>query len=286
MELIVSLTLLGVVAAMMLATLRDQQRFQVGMLQIIDAKRNAHHAVDLLYTSLRGSSSRDLYAITDSSVAFRATIGATHICAIDSGRTSLALPSTAQDTSLSTFLTMPRAGDSLLIFDPGDSAVPDDDRWTSHILRADLSGDVCPERPAGLSARVGGAQGVGITITPPVSATAFVGSPIRFFRPTRYSLYRGTGAEWMLGYSTCAAGTCTTRQPVSGAYLPFSSSGGSGVAFQYFDARGSPTSDPRSVARIEVVARTRSTSPISAAHLQNARYADSAALTIALRNTE
>jgi hypothetical protein len=278
------MTLLGLVVAMMLSTLRGQQRFQVGMLEIIDAKRNVQHAVDLLYANLRGASSTDFYAITDSSVAFRATFGASHICTIDSGRTFLTLPSSAHDTALSTFLTMPRAGDSLLIFDPGDSSAADDDRWSSHTLSANPSGGLCPARPAGLSARVGGAPAIGVALTPPLGTTVLVGSPVRFFRPARYSLYRGTGAEWMLGYSTCAAGTCSARQPLSGPYLSFAGNGAGGVAFEYFDTGGSPTSDPRSVARIDVVARARTTSPISAAHLREEHYADSAALTIALRN--
>jgi prepilin-type N-terminal cleavage/methylation domain-containing protein len=283
-ELVVALALLAIVATMTLATLRGQQRFQVGMLGIIDVKRNAHHAVDLLYGSLRSASSSDLYAITDSSIAFRATFAASHICGIDSSHASLTVPSNAIETGLSTFLTMPRAGDSLLIFDLGSSPTPDDDRWTAHTLSANPSGGVCPLRPAGLAMSIGAAQGIGITIIPPLGPTVFVGSPLRFFRPTGYSLYRATGGEWMLGHSTCTAGACSARQPLSGPYLPFAGGRAGGLSFEYFDARGSPTSDPGRVARIDVVARARSTSLIDAAHLRAQHYDDSATVTIALRN--
>jgi prepilin-type N-terminal cleavage/methylation domain-containing protein len=283
-ELVVALALLAIVATMILETLRGQQRFQVGMLQIIDAKRNAHQAVELLYATLRGASSRDLYAVTDSSIAFRATVGASYICAIDSGRASMTLAS-ADESALSTFQTTPRAGDSLLIFDPGDASTPDDDRWSTHTLTANPSGGLCPMRPIGLSTRVGGSQALSITITPAPTSNVFAGSPVRFFRHARFSLYRGSGGEWMLGYSTCAAGTCSARQPLSGPYLPFAPRHAGGVAFEYFDAQGSPTTGPASIARIEVVARTRTTSRISAGHFHEEYYTDSAAVTIALRNS-
>jgi type II secretory pathway pseudopilin PulG len=283
-ELVVTLTLLGVVATMILGTLRGQQRFQIGMMEILDAKRSAHHAVDVLYAGLRATSSRDIYAIADSSIALRATHGASYICAIDSGRASITLPSSADGADLSTFLTMPRAGDSLVVLDSGESPAGDDDRWSAHVLSSDPTGGVCPMRPAGLSKRPD-AQGIAIALLPQLSGTIHVGSPVRFFRATRYSLYRGTGSEWMLGYSTCAAGACSARQPLSGPYLPFRAQGLGGVAFQFFDAPGAPTSDPRGVARIDVVARTRSASRIDAAHLRAEHYYDSAAMTIALRNS-
>jgi type II secretory pathway pseudopilin PulG len=283
-ELVVALTLLGVVATMILETLRGQQRFQVGMPQIIDAKRNAHQAVELLYGTLRGASSKDLYAIADSSISFRAIIGASYICGIDSAGTSITLAS-ADERSLSTFQTTPRAGDSLLIFDPGESSTPDDDRWSSHTLTANPSGGLCPTRPIGLSTRVGGSQSLGITITPGPTSNVVVGTPVRFFRPTRYSLYRGSAGEWALGYATCAAGACSTRQPLSGPYLPFAPAHAGGVSFEYFDARGSPTSDPANVVRIDVVTRTRTTSRVEVGHVREEHYTDSAAITIALRNS-
>jgi type II secretory pathway pseudopilin PulG len=284
-ELVIALTLLGVIATMMLGTLRGQQRFQVGMLQIFDVKRSSQQAVDMLYASLRGASNSDLYAITDSSIAFRATFGASHICAIDSDRSSLTLASAADDTGLSTFLATPRAGDSLLIFDPGNSPTPGDDGWSSHTLSANPSGGLCPARPTGLSTRIAGSNAIAISINPPLGPNSFVGSPVRFFRPTRYSLYRGTGGEWVLGYSTCAAGTCSARQPLTGPYLPFAGGHAGGISFEYFDRQGLPTSNPANVASIHVIARARTASPITAAHLHGEHYTDSTAVMIALRNS-
>lgn len=285
-ELVVALTLFGLVATIMLTMLREQQRFHVGSLEIIDTKRSTQQAIDLLYGELRAASSADIYSISDSSIALRTSIGASQLCSIDSGRGSITLPSTrtARTAPLSTFLTLPRAGDSVLVFDPGEAPESDDDRWHPHVLVADPTGGACPPRPHGLASDGIEAAGYALQLAPPVAGTIAAGAPLRFFRPATYSLYRSTGATWMLGYSTCAAGTCTARQPLSGPYLPFASGGGSGVTFSYFDAHGAPTSDRSRVARVDVIARARSASTLEVGHLRGQRYHDSLAVTISLRN--
>ena len=265
---------------------RGQQRFHTGSLEIIDTKRSAQQAIDLLYGELRAASSADIYSMSDSSIAFRTTFGASHICAVDSGRAAIALPSTRtrRVAPLSAFLTLPRTGDSLLIFDPGESPESDDDRWHPHVLTADPAGGACPPRPFGLAADPVESAGFAFQVAPPLAHNVIPGSPVRFFRPATYSLYRGSGATWMLGYSSCAAGTCTVRQPLSGPYVPFASGGQGGIVFTYFDADGAPTADPSRVARIDVVARARSASMLEVAHVRGERYRDSLAMTIALRN--
>ena len=285
-ELVVALSLFGVIAGIILTVLRDQQRFQVGSLEIIETKRSVHDAVGLLYGELRGAASADIYAITDSSISFRTTMGASHVCAIDASRSSITLPSPSSTRirGLSTFLTTPRAGDSVLIFDPGGAPAPEDDRWKPHVLVADMGGGACPPRPFGLGASGGEPAGVAIVLNPPLSEDVVVGAPVRFFRPATYSLYRGSGASWMLGYSACAAGTCPVRQPLSGPYVPFAPGGAGGVAFRYFDRDGVPTVDRSRVARIDVVSRARSRSVLDMGHVRGQRYRDSLAITVALRN--
>ena len=285
-ELVVALTLFSIVATIMLTMLRGQQRFHAASLEIIDTKRATQQATGLLYGELRGASSVDLYAISDSSIAFRTTIGAAHLCGLDSTRASLTVPSTRSTggAPLSTFRALPRAGDSLLVFDSGEAPEPDDDRWHAHVLVADPAGGVCPTRPHGLASNGIEASGIAFQVAPPLAGSIVIGVPLRFFRPASYSLYRGTGAAWMLGYSTCAAGTCTARQPVSGPYLPFVSGGEGGVAFSYFDGQGAPTGDRSRVARVDVIARARTASTLHVGHVRGQRYQDSLALTIALRN--
>jgi prepilin-type N-terminal cleavage/methylation domain-containing protein len=285
-ELIVALTLFGILASVMLRVVREQQRFQVGVLAVIDTKRSARQAVDLLYAALRPTAASDIYAATDSSIAFRATHGVSHICSIDSARALITLPSRSatEVTALSTFLAIPRAGDSLLIFDPGDNYGVDDDRWRAHILTANTSGGACAIRPAGLAS--GSTAGLAIVVAPPLTASIGVGAPVRFFRPASYSLYRGSAGDWMLGYVACAAGACTQRQPISGPYSPSPSTGARGVAFNYFDAQGAPTSDPARIARADVTARSQSATVLTFGHIRGRRYEDSLASTIAFRNRQ
>jgi type II secretory pathway pseudopilin PulG len=285
-ELVVALTLFSLVATIMLTLLRGQQRFYTGSLQVIDTKRSTRQAIDLLYGELRSASSADIYSISDSSIAFRTTIGSSHLCDVDSVRSSITLPSTGttRAAALSAFLTWPRAGDSVLIFDPGGAAEPDDDRWRAHVLLTPAGGRACPPRPFGLAGDAIEGSGITFDVAPPVVATTPVGAPLRFFRPASYSLYRGSGATWMLGYSSCAAGVCTARQPLSGPYLPFASVGAGGVSFSYFDVHGAPTGDRGQVARVDVVARARSASAVEVGHVRGRHYQDSLAVSIALRN--
>jgi hypothetical protein len=285
-ELVVALALFGIVAAIMLTMVRQQHRFHIGSLEIIETKRSAQQAIDVLYGELRATASADIYSVSDSSLAFRTTLGISHICAIDTSRTLIALPTpgAVRAAPLSAFLALPRAGDSLFIFDPGDPAAGDDDRWHSHVLTTAVSGGMCPARPFGLAATSAETAGLAIGIAPAVARDVVAGAPVRFFRPASYSLYRSTGAVWMLGYSSCAAGACTARQPLSGPYLPFATGGAGGVAFDYFDRDGASTADPSRVVRIGVVVRARSTSALDVGHLRQQRYHDSLAVTISLRN--
>ena len=284
-ELVVALALFTIVATLMLGIVQGQQRFHLGVLEILDTKRSVRQAVALLYGDLKAASASDIYAIADTSITLRVTRGASYVCAVDSTRAEVALPSIARGGTggLTSLLTMPRAGDSILIFDPGETPTPDDDRWRPHTLTADPGSAVCPMRPLGLAASDAEAAGIGIAVAPSMPQTVPLGAPIRFFIPARYALYRGTSG-WMLGYSTCPRGTCGARQPLSGPYSPFAGGAAPGLSFRYFDTLGAEVIDPRRVARVDVVARARSASILDVAHVRGERYRDSLAVTIALRN--
>lgn len=285
MELVVALALFAIVATLMLGIVRGQQRFHVGALEILDTKRSLQQAIALLYGDVRAASSQDIYAVSDTSIELRAARGASFVCSVDSGRGAVTLPSVARTgvAGLTSILTMPRAGDSLLIFDPGDTPAPDDDRWRPHTIVADPGGGTCPIRPLGLAASAVDVAGTSVAIAPALSPTVGIGAPLRFFVPARYSLYR-SAAGWMLGYTACPRGACGVRQPLSGPYLPFASGGAGGLAFRYLDVTGAETLDPRQVARVDVVARARSASVLDVGHVRGQRYQDSLAVAIALRN--
>ena len=295
-ELIVVLALGGGVCSLMLTMVARQQRFHTGVNAVVEGKRGTRDAIELLARELRPIATTsaalaphgaDIYAMSDSAITFRAHLGSSVVCAVDADRTTVTLPGTNGPASqrLSTFIALPRAGDSLFIFDRGATPSRDDDAWHRFALAANLAGGFCARRPVGLAASdAEGAFALSLALTTPIPTTIDVGAPVRFFRPTTYSLYRTSVGDWALGVSVCAGGSCAVRQPISGPYQPPSSGTAKGIALEFLDASAVATTNPGSVARIDVVARTRSATPLDIAHIRGTRYHDSLTTSIAVRN--
>lgn len=295
-ELLVVMVLLSLVVGGIMSVLVRQQRFYAGTSEIIETKGSARHAIDILSSELRALSTStrggapnevDIYSLTESSIVFRSPFAATVVCTIDPTRTSITVPPAvmAARNGLTTFLATPRAGDSLFVFDPGPAPGTNDDRWTRHALSANPGVGNCPVAPGGLTASaVEAAAGIRLNVWPELPPDVGVGSAIRFFRTTAYSLYQEVDGSWYLGYSNCPGGICSPREPASGPYLPYAAGGRSGLAFSYFDSTGVATLDPRAVARIDITARAQSHSAIDAAHVRNRKYEDSLAVSVAVRN--
>lgn len=294
-ELMVVVVLLSLVVGGIMTVLVKQQRFYTGTSEIIETKGSARSAIDLLSSELRALSTAtrggapnevDIYSLTDSSIVFRSPFGSTVICTIDAARTRVTVPPTmmASGNPLTNFLATPRPGDSLFVFDPGAQPGTNDDRWSRHALRANPGTGACPVRPVGLTATTAeeGAS-ISLELDPVLPPNVSVGSAIRFFRTTAYSLYQEADGSWYLGYSNCPGGVCSAREPAAGPYLPYAAGGLGGLAFSYFDSTGAATLDPRAVARIDIIARAQSHSDLDVAHVRG-KYADSLAVSIAVRN--
>jgi hypothetical protein len=184
--------------------------------------------------------------------------------------------------AMAAFNDMPRAGDSVLVRDPSRSPQPDDDMWRRIAIIAPPHTAFCPLRPLGLSSSAAeAARGIALRLSAPLPPSVHVGSPVRVFATAAYSIYRSSSGDWMLGYTSCAGGSCTTRQPVSGPYLPRLSGG---LVFRFYDRAGSETMDRESVRRIDVEVRARTRTVVDAGHVRREQYADSLAISIALRN--
>jgi type II secretory pathway pseudopilin PulG len=295
LELMVVIVLLSLVVGGIMSVLIKQQRFYTGTSEIIETKGSARSAIDILSSELRALSTAtrggapngvDIYALSDSSIVFRSPFGAAVVCTVDPTRTRVTVPPAqmASRNALTTFLAAPRAGDSLFVFDPGAQPGTNDDLWIRVALRADPGTGICPMAPAGLTATaVEEAAGISLELTQPLPPNVGIGSAIRFFRTTAYSLYQETDGSWYLGYSNCPGGACSQREPAAGPYVPYAAGGLGGLAFNYFDSTGVATLDPRAVARIDIMARAQSYSDIDVAHVRG-KYADSLAVSIAVRN--
>jgi type II secretory pathway pseudopilin PulG len=289
-ELAVVLALAGIVSAAIGTTLLRQQRFYRGASELLGARENVRDALEVLSTDLRGLSVADtVRLVTDSAVEFFANIGASVACVSGAG-VEIGLPGSdgLRGNTLTALLTQPDTGDLALIYRYSNDA---DGVWERHRISGFASrplGSSCPDS-SGLS-RGNSGSGFVLTLLAPPSDTIRAGSPIRFVRRGRYSLYAAGDSEWYLGYRRCDAlggSACGAVQPLSGPYRPFSSDRSrTGLLFQYFDANGDPITDPAaamSLARIDLTARSDSRQRIATGS-RDGMPGDSATLSIAVRN--
>ena len=296
-EMMVVLVLLGLVVGGLMTVRVRQQRFYTGTSEIIQTKGSARQAIDILSSELRGISTAtrggapnnvDIYAMSDASLTFRSQFGGSVLCTIDPTRTVITLPpqTMGAQNALTSFLSDARAGDSVFVFDQGGNPGTNDDTWQRVALARDPGVGLCPVAPIGFTATAAEeALGIEITLDKVLAPNIAIGAPIRFFRPASYSLYQDAAGEWWLGYFSCPANACSTLQPASGPYRPYAAAGGaSGLAFAYFDSTGAPTGDPRSVARIDIIARSQSQYNLDVANVRNRKYQDSLGVSIAVRN--
>jgi len=272
-ELLVSMTLLGVVLAGVLGVLARQQRFYRDLVDVIESRRQLRHALAVLQPELRALSvdpsaeeGSDLLALGDSAVELRAFIGSSVICRHDSV-SLLELPARvlASGSVLTSWHAAPRARDVALVYDEGPADGGADDRWRAYeIAEQSESRTFCASSPL-LRADDAAQSRYRVTLAAgaTLSATIRAGAPIRFARRTRYSLYRSADRAWFLGQREWN-GAWSTIQPVSGPYRPFTAApASSGLAFSAMDAAGNAVDADGPVAALIVTVRARTSAPLA-----------------------
>jgi hypothetical protein len=128
--------------------------------------------------------------------------------------------------------------------------------------------------------------GYTFNISGALSATIATGAAVRIFRPARYELYQASDNNWYLGFKDYVASRSpawSDLAPVSGPYRAKANSG-SGMQLAYYDSTGAATTNTAQVRRIDVVMRARSTGAVNMQGLPRAKYSDSLATSIAVRN--
>ena len=290
-ETIAVLVLLMLVAGTFGVTLVRQQQFYRGAGELIQARQGVRDASELMSADLRAISLEDTVRVmADSAVEFYSTIATSVLCAA-LGDFEIGLPATGppRGNTLTSFATEPDTGDLALVFrDTGDSLTGS--RWdryriASFSMRAD--GAACPAASP-FAVPVPGA--FSLALRTPLRAEPRAGTPIRFLRRSRYSLYRSSDGLWYLGYRRCGAvagATCGAIQPLSGPYRPYSSDpAATGILFQYFNSSGSPLSlgnSSASLARVSVTARALSAQRLRSGNAVQT-FGDSSFVTVSIRN--
>ena len=280
-ELVVAVVIACAIGAAVLDSGLRQQRFFAAAARFDAARTSVRQAADILSADLRPLSPRDgdLYVLAPDFVEFRLLLGASVLCTIAAARDAAVLPPlrAASALGLTSWVSSPVAGDTVLVFDEGGSGAADD-RWTRHVLTADPSaGANCPTASGFTSSAAEAAAGWQIQIRPPLAASVAPGAPLRFVRRARYELYRAADAKWYLGFVDCLSTRmtpCAVVQPVSGPY------DAAGIRFGYLDSLGALTMAPPDVALITI--DIRASAP--AADPASPPRRDSASAVVALRD--
>lgn len=283
-EVVVVVVLLGVIGGAVASALVHQQRFAGDTAELISARYGVRDAMEVLSTDIRGSSSSDtIRLMADSAIELFTGIGTSVVCRTASSST-FALAEESPGNTLGSFLLYPDTGDIALLY--RDSA----DAAGSHWERNRIAAFTPSAASAGcLLYGMDPTEGFMLTLREAPRSSVRPGTPVRFVRRGRYSLYRSSDAEWYLGYRRCnAVGPpgCGTIQPVSGPYRRYSPDASrTGFLFEYFDTGGERVlgDSPLGVARVDLRSRAESRHRRRIAATESP-IAASAASSIAIRN--
>src|SRR5256885_2883174 len=286
-EITVVLAIVGIIGSCIGVLLMRQQRFYRGTSELILTRQSVRDAIDVLTTDIRGMSVADTARLlADSAMEFFSTVGSSVVCQ-PLATSEVGLPPAS---TLTSFATQPDTGDLAVFYI--DSAPPAS-RWQRYRIVAFNTRSMsttCPVSSGFASdadlAR--SAKAYALLLDTPLDAGIRAGSPVRFVRRGRYSLYHGSDGGWYLGYRRCnaiGASVCGAVQPLSGPYQPYSRDANqSGLVFGYFDRAGSNAQAwPLSLARVDVIARAASRETILIAG-RPWTPTDSAHVSVAVRN--
>jgi len=233
-EVLVAMTLTGIVVAGTLRALTAQKKFYARQARILEARHAMRASATILTSEFREASATggDLYAIAADSVALRSTVGFAVVCGINVGSGTLSLLRVSGHFRL-------EAADSVLVFvenAPSDA----DDVWRALPVASISTG--APSCDSGQAAdRV-------VSITGSLSGI-WVGAPLRLFRPYVFGLFEMNG-KWWLGRRNRGSGP--DYVPVAGPLAP---PGDLGLQLDYYRQDGVATANPSQVSRVTIGVR-------------------------------
>jgi prepilin-type N-terminal cleavage/methylation domain-containing protein len=289
-ELLVAITIGGVVLALVSTIAFRQQRFYDSTFARIGLAAELRETAAILPIDLRGVavSAGDIRpgAARDTSLELRATIASAVVCDVAMGRVILA-PTSASATTFAGALTPPQANDTAWVLAELDT----NETWLPRRITATTttSAGVCAQGGPILGGSAPSAVRTSLTLDS-LDAAVRPGAVVRITRPVRYSIYRSSDGAWNLGQREWNPSTAkfNTIQPVSGAFLE---PGAGGLRIRYFDSTGaelpSGTLSTQSIALVGITLRAETKRPIEVLGSRTSallRRADSISLVIRPRN--
>jgi prepilin-type N-terminal cleavage/methylation domain-containing protein len=289
-EIVAALGIIALVAVLVSGTLLRQQRLFRATSEQVDVRRSVRDAVSILAEEIRGASVRDTVRLmSDSAIELFTSIGSSVVCG-SPGISDVALvPATSPGLSLTSWLAVPDTGDLALIYRSASSTPGVWERYRIVSAATRATSSSC-SASTGLAGGAGTPASTYVLTLSPVPSGSAAGSPVRFVRRGRYSLYRSSDGRWYLGYRRCnavGASSCGAIQPLSGYYRPYSAdTSTTGIFFRYLDGTGlamARTANALRLARVQIVARALSAVPVTL-DSKTKTAADSSSAAVAIRN--
>ena len=283
-ELLNVVALLGIIGTMLTTILVRQQRFHRAVANVADSRARMRDIATIMPTDLRSISTagKDLLVISDTSIQFRAFIGASVLCRYAGGAVIELPPKVlASGNVLTAWINPPAPDDIAFLYDEGTQGGNVDDSWLP-ITISDTSSSTnsawCPSNnvPAYTTAADNNARRYQLTLAAaPDPLRVGVGAPLRFAREVRYSIYRSDDNQWYVGFQRCTPnavyntpGTCGDREVLAGPVLAGTADTlTSGLFFVYYNKGGTRITElvnTDTIARVGVGIRTSAESMLKA----------------------
>ena len=251
MEVMMVLTLLGLVGGVLFKALGTQQSLHRRIINQTRTWSQVRQGAGQLAADLRPASPSggDIYPGWSSQrIEIRSYTASAALCSVDAAAGAIFVPpddSLSRGNVLTSWITAPVPGDSVMIFDDGPTVAFTDDTWRFYrIVTASRVVGGCPSSQGYLTAAdsVAGRSPWRFTLSAPVSPTIIRGAPMRTFRRVRYELYKDSDSKWYVGYYDCAtlsgnSLSCETRRPIAGPY-DVGGNASDGMEFVYLDSTG------------------------------------------------
>lgn len=283
-ELLIVVSLLGLIGTMLTTILVRQQRFHRAVASVADSRARMRDIATIMPTDLRSISTagKDLLVISDTSMQFRAFVGAAVLCRYASA-TVIELPPKVLTSGnvLTAWINPPAPDDIAYLYDEGTQNGNVDDAWlpiTITDTASSTNSGWCPSNnvPPYTTAADNNARRYQLTLaSAPNPAQVSVGAPIRFAREVRYSIYQADDNQWYVGFQRCTPnatynqpGTCGAREVLAGPVVAGTADTlTSGLFFVYYNKAGTRLTslvNTDTIARVGVGIRTSAESMLKA----------------------
>lgn len=285
-ELMVILALSSIVIGGLTSVLVRQQRFYRGTADLIETRSQIRQAAGIIPSDLRGVSTigGDILQVSDTSMIFWATIGQAVACVAVPGAQEISIPPLvlANKNTLASFSMTPGRGDTVYVYHDGLTEAASDDDWVAYGITGPPTTSTLPCGDLTGSADLVTAR-YSFPLDKPLGPNLSVGTPLRFVRRTRYTLFKAQDSAWYLGY--CSPDCAGDPQPIAGPFLP-GAGANSGVSFSYQDAAGAATTVPASIVQVSIVVRGKTQGIVDMGGYSKTQVGDSLRFSVAIRNRQ